>query len=63
MKTGKKCYCLFAVLSSIIVIITIASLHGYSVIDWTVSSWFGGVFIVLAVFVCVRCRISTDEGG
>ena len=61
METGEKCYCLFAVLAAIIVIVLIASLHGYSIIDWTVSSWIGGVFIVLAVYVCVRCRLSKGE--
>jgi len=61
MKNGKKCYCLFAALIGIAVIILIATLHGYGVAEWTVTSWIGGIFIVVAAFTCARCRISEDD--
>lgn len=62
MGIGKKCYCLFAVLSTIAVMLLIAALHGYAIADWTVTSWIGSFFIAIAVFLCVRCRIKEDEG-
>ena len=62
MGIGKKCYCLFAVLSIIVVILIIAALHGYAIADWAVTSWIGGLFIATAVFLCVRCRLKVDEG-
>ena len=61
MNIGKKCYCLFAVLSIIAVILLIAALHGYAIADWTSTSWIGGFFIAIAVFLCVRCRLKEDE--
>lgn len=61
MKNWKKCYCLFAVLTTIAVIILIAALHGYEIADWTISSWIGGIFIVVAVYVCSKCRMENTD--
>jgi hypothetical protein len=60
MSIGKKCYCLFAVISIIAVILLIAAFHDYAIADWTVISWVGGFFIVIAVFLCARCRLKED---
>ncbi len=60
MSFGKKCYCLFAVVSIIAVILVIAALHGYGIADWAVTSWIGVIYIATAVFLCVRCRLKQD---
>lgn len=61
MKNGKKSYCFFAVMTMVVVMVLMAVMRGYNVAQWDVVSWISGIFIAIAVFVCVNCRLLSEK--
>lgn len=53
---GKKCRCLFAVIAAVAVILLITYFWGYSVGDWTLTTWLAAIVIVATSVLCAICR-------
>jgi len=56
VKNGKKCRCLYAVLTAVVVILLITYIWGYSIGDWTLATWLAAAVIVVTSLLCVICR-------
>ncbi|MCB2184075.1 MAG: hypothetical protein KQH63_18780 [Desulfobulbaceae bacterium] len=62
MIKDKKCCCLFASACAFIAILIITYVSGYSMGNWTMTTWFA-VFVILSTAAfCLRCRQKEDEG-
>ncbi|MCK4789297.1 MAG: DUF4229 domain-containing protein [Desulfobacteraceae bacterium] len=61
MVITKKCYCLLAVATALVVVVGLAYLQGYQIPEWSLLTFAAIIAIVLAVFVCNRCRQQEDE--
>ena len=55
MKKGKKCNCLFAALTACITILLITYVSGYTMGNWTVTSWLSAAVIVVIAVFCTWC--------
>lgn len=60
METGKKCCCIYAALISFLVILLISYFAGYSMGNWTLTTWLAVIVIVVAAGFCTWCRQKED---
>ena len=61
MKDGKKCRCIYAVIAAIAAILVITYVWGYSIGDWSMTTWLAVFVIILATLLCVICRLRGNE--
>lgn len=57
---GKKCRCVYAVITAIVAILLITYIWGYSIGDWTLTTWLAAIVIIITSLLCVICR---QRGG
>ncbi|MEN8142431.1 MAG: hypothetical protein ABFQ82_02405 [Thermodesulfobacteriota bacterium] len=64
MEFRKHC-CKFAALAAIVAILLVSFLRGYDILDWALLSWLGATIVVVAAWLCMKCRDdgSGDEQG
>ena len=61
MKAAKKCCCLYAAIVSFIVIFLITYFAGYTMDNWTLTTWLAAIITVAAAAFCLWCRQKEDE--
>ncbi len=60
MKKGRKCNCLLAALTAIVTILLITFVTGYTMNNWTLTSWLAAAVIVVIAVFCTWCGREKD---
>jgi hypothetical protein len=55
MKNGNKCYCLFAALATVVTILLITYVFGYTMGHWTAATWLASAIVVIIAVLCGWC--------
>lgn len=61
MELRKHC-CKLAVLGAIVAVLLVSFWRGYGLSDWALLSWFGAAIVVVAAWVCMKCKEPDNAG-
>jgi len=60
MKKERKCNCLLAALTAIVTILLISFVTGYTMKNWTLTTWLAAAVIVVIAVFCIWCGREND---
>ncbi|MBC8316878.1 MAG: hypothetical protein H8E41_03165 [Desulfobulbaceae bacterium] len=63
METGKKCCCFYAALTAFLVVLAVTYFNGYSLGNWTATTWLAVIIIVMTATFCRWCRQKEEDHG
>jgi len=53
--------CVFALVMAVVAIVFVSFFGGYLFTEWDTASWLAALVVVIAAFICMRCRQSEDK--
>ena len=59
----RKHCCKIAIAVAITAILLVTLIVGYDVLDWAIMSWVGAAIVVVAAWLCMKCRDSEENPG